>query len=79
MRDMPDISALLELSFWKEVLYHSYDELFPDAKEKVGHVLSVCENCGDTLTFYIDTEKEKTICKSEVCPYHFINELEISC
>ncbi len=66
-----DISACLEFTLRQKVLYHSYDESFPDSRELPGHFLGVSKNCGDALTFYILTKNNnKIISRSVVCPYN---------
>ncbi len=41
--ESPDIFALLKFTFWQKALYHSHNELFPDARERMGHFLEVSE------------------------------------
>ncbi len=60
--------ALLGLTFWQEVLYLSYDKPFPDTTERLGSFSGVLENVGDTITFYILTEKNKIMSRSLVHP-----------
>ena len=61
----PDISALLQFSFWENVYYYDPDATsFPTTKENVGHFLGISKNCGDALTFYVLTANEQIISRS---------------
>ena len=61
----PDISALLQFSFWENVYYYDPDATsFPTTKENVGHFLGISKNCGDALTFYVLTSNKQIISRS---------------
>ena len=58
----PDISVLLQFSFWEPVLYKKYDEKFPsDSTELLGRFVGVAENVGHGMTYKILTEDNKII------------------
>ena len=46
-----DISALLQFTFNKKVLYADRDASFPASKEKLGWWMGVAENKGDALMY----------------------------
>jgi hypothetical protein len=58
----PDISVLLQFSFWEPVLYKKYDEKFPsDSTELLGRFVGIAENVGHGMTYKILTEDNKII------------------
>jgi hypothetical protein len=58
----PDISVLLQFSFWEPVLYKKYDEKFPsDSTELMGRFVGIAENVGHGMTYKILTEDNKII------------------
>ena len=66
--ETPDISALLQFSFNKKVLYANRNASFPASKEKLGWWMGVAENKGDTLTYWILTEDGQLLARSLVRP-----------
>jgi len=64
--ETPDISALLQFSFYEPIYYLDEDASFPETAEKLGHFLGVAEMCGDSLTFWILTSNRSVIARSVV-------------
>ena len=62
-----DISIILQYSFYQSI-YYSEKATFPTTNEKYGHWLGVAENMGDTLTYWILTDKNIVIARSLVRP-----------
>ena len=63
----PDISSLLQFSFFQKVYYLGAEIPFPSSKEKDGRFLGIAENVGDAMTFWIWTEDtEKLIARSVI-------------
>ena len=48
-----DISVWLHFSFWQPVLYLDHEETWPASKERTGRWVSVTENIGEQLTYWI--------------------------
>lgn len=63
----PDISALLQYTFYQPILYGE-DQSFPQTKELYGHWIGVAENKGDALTYWIYTEQGTVLARSLVRP-----------
>ena len=63
----PDISALLQYTFYQPV-YFSDKDTYPHANERLGHWLGVAENKGDVLTYWILTENQTVLARSLVRP-----------
>ena len=58
----PDISALLEYTFYEPVYYLSADTHFPSSSnEKPGRFVGIAETVGDALTYKILTDDTKKI------------------
>ena len=51
--ETPDISNLLQFSFYEPVYYHDPTAPFPHTKEALGHFVGIAENIGDSMTFKI--------------------------
>ena len=67
--ETPDLSVLLQYSFYEEVLYLDHDTKYPESKEKPGYFVGIAENCGDALTYLILTkDTNQIICRSVVRP-----------
>ena len=67
--ETPDLSVLLQYSFYEEVLYLDHDTKYPESKEKPGYFVGIAENCGDALTYLILTkDTNQVICQSVVRP-----------
>jgi len=63
----PDLSSLLQFTFYKPVYYLDLIEhKFPDTKEKIGHFVGIAENKGDSLTFWVLTGKRTVIACSVI-------------
>ena len=65
----PDISPLLQYSFYEPVYYRSYDdEGFPsESREKKGYWVGIAENIGNALTYKVLTDDtNKVITRSEL-------------
>ena len=57
MGTTPDITALLQFSFWERVYYHVDDSSFPsDSTERPGRFVGIAETVGDAMTYKIYTE-----------------------
>ena len=63
----PDISALLQFTFFQPI-YFSDKDIFPNAEERMGHWLGVAENKGDALTYWILAENKQVLARSLVRP-----------
>lgn len=59
----PDISALLQYSFWEPVYYYCHeDKSFPSSSdERQGHWVGISESVGDALTYKILTDDTQKI------------------
>ena len=67
--ETPDLSVLLQYSFYEQVLYLDSDTKYPDLKEKPGRFVGIAENCGDALTYLILIEDtNQVISRSIVRP-----------
>jgi hypothetical protein len=66
----PDISALLQFSFWERVLFLDHEASFPSSKERSGYWCGIAENVGDALTFKVyDDQTGIVLARSVVRPY----------
>jgi hypothetical protein len=66
----PDISALLQFSFWERVLFLDHEASFPSSRERSGYWCGIAENVGDALTFKIyDDQTGVVVARSVVRPY----------
>ena len=63
----PDISALLQFTFYQPI-YFSDEDSFPNSNERKGYWIGVAENKGDTLTYWVLTENKQVLARSLVCP-----------
>jgi len=74
----PDISALLQFSFWQPV-YFAQDTKFPsDSPERLGHWVGIADNVGDALTYNIITDdKDHLIYSSPVRPVDSIRPTDV--
>ena len=59
----PDISALVQFSFYEPIYYYASDP-FPTTKELPGRFLGVAKNVGDALTFWVFTASNQVIARS---------------
>ena len=64
--ETPDLSALLQFSFYEPVYYFDEEASYPETKEKFGHFLGIAENCGDVLTFWVLKPNRQVIARSVV-------------
>jgi hypothetical protein len=67
--DVPDISALLQFTFWQPILFLDHESLWPRTKEQSGFWLGVADNIGDSLTFWVfDSQSKQVLARSVVRP-----------
>jgi hypothetical protein len=64
--EKPDISALLQFTFYQQVYHHNLEATFPDSGEKLGHFVGIADNVGDTLTYYILTDNTNQVISRSV-------------
>ena len=64
--ETPDVSVLLQYSFYEQILYLDSDTKYPDSKEKPGRFVGIAENCGDALTYLILTDDTNQIISRSV-------------
>ena len=62
----PDITALIQFSFWEKVFYLDPTEKYPSSREKSGRFLGIATNIGDPLTYYILTTDLEVLARSAV-------------
>ena len=67
MRETPDISALLQFSFYQPIFYYE-KESFPSSKEHLGWWVGVAESQGDALTYHVLTIDNQVITKFVLRP-----------
>ena len=63
----PDISALLQYSFYEPVYYLNditTHASFPNTKESLGRFVGIAESTGDAMTYYVLTTDNKIIARS---------------
>ena len=60
----PDISALLQYTFYEPIYYYDAEVSFPHSRELPGRFLGIAENVGDALTFQVLTDENRVICRS---------------
>ena len=66
----PDISSLLQFSFFQKVLYLDHEDSWPSTKERAGRWVGVAENIGDSLTYWIlDEQSKQILARSVVRPF----------
>ena len=65
--ETPDISALLQFSFYQPVFYYE-KESFPTSKEHLGWWVGVAESQGDALTYHFLTIENEVITRSVLRP-----------
>ena len=64
---MPDITVLLQFTFWEPVYYPSDEARFPEVPdEELGHFMGITDVVGATITYKILTEKMRVITRSVV-------------
>ena len=56
----------MQFTFYERVYYHNPTDRFPGTKESMGHWLGVADNVGDSLCFYILTDKTHEIIERSV-------------
>jgi len=59
--ETPDISAILQFSWYEKLLYLDGAVPFPKSKEKYGHFVGIAHNQGDALTFYVLTDDTRQV------------------
>ena len=59
----PDVSVLMQFHFWEPVYYMIHDkQSFPSqVNEKLGRIVGISENVGDSLTYIVLTDDTKQI------------------
>ena len=66
----PDISPWLQFTFWQPILYLDNENTWPASKERSGYWLSVVDNIGDLLTYWIfDDQSHQVLARSVVRPF----------
>ena len=66
---MPDISAILQFTFYQKVFYLDHEETFPSSKERAGRWVGLAKNIGDALTCWIlDEQSKRLLARSVVRP-----------
>ena len=65
--DTPDLSPLLQFTFYKPVYFLDQDARFPETRERLGRFVGIAENHGDTLTYWILTPDDQLLARSVVC------------
>jgi len=60
----PDISALIQFSFFEPIYYHDSTIAFPSSRELPGRFLGLAHPVGDALTYYVLTEANTVIARS---------------
>src|SRR5688500_15443933 len=66
----PDISVLLQFTFWQPILYLDHEEVWPSSKERAGRWVGVAHNIGDSLTYWIlDDQIKQVLARSVVRPF----------
>ena len=70
--ERPDISALLQYTFYQPVYFKEPDTNFPsESPERKGYWVGIAEHCGDALTYLVLTDKtSKIIPRSGLRPAH---------
>jgi hypothetical protein len=64
--DTPDISNLLQFSFWELVYYYTPAKGFPSTKEAIGRFVGIAENIGDFMTYFVLTDTGQVLARSQV-------------
>jgi hypothetical protein len=64
--DTPDISNLLQFSFWELVYYWTPAKGSPLTKEAIGRFVGIAENIGDFMTYYVLTDTGQVLARSQV-------------
>ena len=54
--ETPDVSSLMQFSFYEKVYFLDPDAKFPDTSERLGYFVGIAENKGDDLTFWVLTQ-----------------------
>ena len=70
----PDISVLLQFSFYEPVYYTNYDAVFPnDSNERIGRFVGISEHVGHGMTYKVLSDKGKivslAVCRPAIGPY----------
>lgn len=63
--DTPDISVF-RFHFWEPVWYYDPHVKAPEDSMRKGRFLGIARSAGDTMTYYVETERPKTEGKCEV-------------
>ena len=67
----PNISPLLQFTFWQPILFLDNEHSWPSSKERCGYWLGVANNIGDFLTYWIfDDQSKQVLARSVVQPYN---------
>ena len=64
--DTPDISPLLQFTFYEPVYFLDQDTRFPETGERLGRFVGITENHGDALTYWILTPDNQLLARSVV-------------
>ena len=68
--ETPDISPLLQFSFYERVLFLDHEKNWPSSPERSGRRVGIAENVGDAMTFWIlDDQSKQILARSVVRPY----------
>ena len=59
--DTPDISPLLQFTFYEPVYFLDQDARFPETGERLGRFVGIAENHGDALTYWILTSDDQLL------------------
>jgi hypothetical protein len=67
--ETPDISDILQFTFYQPVYYHAPNAPYPSTEEKLGRFLGIADSVGDDLTFWILTDDtDQVIARSVLRP-----------
>ena len=66
----PDISPLLQFTFFQKVLYLDHEHSWPSTRERAGRWVGIAENIGDAMTYWIlDEQSKQVLARSVVRPF----------
>ena len=65
--DTPDISPLLQFTFYELVYFLDQDARFLETGERLGRFVGIAENHGDALTYWILTSDDQLLACLVVC------------